>query len=481
MDWSQSPRILLVWPDRGKVLRNRLDLVLLERYCTAHGSQLALLTSNTEVIYQAEEAGIPIFQSRKAAQLQPWGKSFREFERKEITQKAGEYRDIDSIKKSESSITVSFPTWVRILIFTIAILAVLAIAGLLLPSAVITIPEEGITKRLIVPVKADPEMDFVNISGIIPARKLMLKIDGEKSRPASGNISIPDEIAAGEVIFTNLSEFSITIPDNSILSTSTEDPVLFITLESGSTPQGIGEQVAVKIRALEGGSRGNVSADQINRINQAFGADLTVTNPAPLSGGTDIDVTAPTQADRTFLTSSLMTEIEQKALEDFQGLISEGDVLFSSSLNVVEIENESSAPDPGLAGEKITLSKRVKYEIWYAAEEDINFLADQIITAQYRDRNFEFIPGSLSIDYERTTVSMSEWILNIKWEERKLINSFEIIQLALGKDVNDAQDLIQESLKSTKTPEISIKPDWWFRLPILPFRIKLINNGVSNK
>ena len=126
-------------------------------------------------------------------------------------------------------------------------------------------------------------------------------------------------------------------------------------------------------------------------------------------------------------------------------------------------------------------SERVKYEIWYAAEEDINSLADQIITAQYREGNFEFIPGSLSIDYERTTVSMSEWILNIKWEERKLINTFEIIQLALGKDVNDAQDLIQESLKSTKTPEISIKPDWWFRLPILPFRIKLINNGVSIK
>jgi len=32
MDWSQTPRVLLVWPERGKVFRNRIDLVLLDRY-----------------------------------------------------------------------------------------------------------------------------------------------------------------------------------------------------------------------------------------------------------------------------------------------------------------------------------------------------------------------------------------------------------------------------------------------------------------
>ena len=75
LDWAQAPRVLLVWPDQDKVLRNRLDLILLERYCSSHGSQLALQTKDQEVIFQAGKAGIPVFQTRREAQLQPWGKS----------------------------------------------------------------------------------------------------------------------------------------------------------------------------------------------------------------------------------------------------------------------------------------------------------------------------------------------------------------------------------------------------------------------
>ena len=481
MDWSQSPRILLVWPDRGKVFRNRLDLVLLERYCSSRGSQLALLTTDIDVIYQAEEAGIPIFQSRNAAQLQPWRKSFREFKRKEISQKAGDPRDFHFFEKTDSKIKVTYPTWGRILIFTIGVLAVLAIAGLLLPSAMITLHEEGITKKLVVPIKADSDIDDVNISGIIPARKLILFAEGEKSRSASGSIAIPDKFATGEVIFTNLSETSITIPENSILSSSKDKPILFVTSESGRIPQGYGEQIIVEVRALEGGSTGNVDAGQIDRINQSFGADLTVTNPASITGGTDIDVTAPTQIDRTFLNSSLMIELEQNALKDFQDLLSEGDVLFSSSLDVIDIEKENSIPEPGFAGDTLTISKRIQFGIWYAASQDINFLANEIVNAQYREGNFEVVSGSLSIDYAQSPDSMSGLDLNIIWKEKRSIDTVELIQLTLGKNAEDAGVIIQESLDLKETPEISIKPGWWFRLPILPFRINIVDHGESVK
>ena len=477
MDWSQTPRILLVWPDRGKVFRNRLDLVLLERYCSSNGSQLALLTSDPRVIYQAEEAGIPLFQSRRVAQLQPWGKSFREFKRKELTQKAGASRDFRNFEKPDLKKKIELPPWGRILIFTIGVLAVLLIAGLLLPSAVITLPEEGTIKKLVVPLKADPDIDNVNLSGIIPARKMTLTVEGEKNRSSSGSVPIPDDYSTGEVIFTNLSETSISIPENSILSTSAENPILFVTSNSGRTPQGIGEQIIVTIRALKAGSTGNVETGQINRINQAFGADLTVTNPAPTTGGKDINVTAPNQTDRTILNSSLMTDLEQTALEDFQGLISEGDLIFGSSLNLIEIEDESSVPDPGFAGDTLTISKRIEFGIWYATGEDLNTLANEIVMAQYLEGDFEFIPGTLSLNYEQFPDLMAGWNLNLKWKEKKSIDTADIIQLALGKNVLDAEALIREYYNLNSTPEINIKPGWWFRLPVLPFRININENG----
>ena len=215
MDWSQTPRILLVWPDRGKVFQKRLDLVLLERYCSSHGSQLALLSSDPEVIFLAEEAGIPVFQSRRNAQTQPWRKSFREFERKDLYQQVGEPREIDFFERTDTPKPIEFPAWGRILIFTIGVLAVLSIAGLLLPSAVVTIPEEGKTRNLKIPIQADPNLKNVNISGIIPARKMVLTIEAEKSRPTSGSLAVPAEYAGGEVVFTNLSESTISIPKNS--------------------------------------------------------------------------------------------------------------------------------------------------------------------------------------------------------------------------------------------------------------------------
>ena len=306
---------------------------------------------------------------------------------------------------------------------------------------------------------------------------MTLTVEGEKNRSSSGSVPIPDDYSTGEVIFTNLSETSISIPENSILSTSAENPILFVTSNSGRTPQGIGEQIIVTIKALEAGSTGNVETGQINRINQAFGADLTVTNPAPTTGGKDINVTAPNQTDRTILNSSLMTDLEQTALEDFQGLISEGDVLFGSSLNLIEIEDESSVPDPGFAGDTLTISKRIEFGIWYATREDLNTLANEIVMAQYLEGDFEFIPGSLSLDYEQFPDLMAGWNLNLKWKEKKSIDTADIIQLALGKNVLDAEALIREYYNLNSTPEINIKPGWWFRLPVLPFRININENG----
>ena len=285
IDWSQTPRVLLIWPERGKVLSTQLDLVILERYCSAHGCQLALLTADNEIQYRAQEAGIPVFQSRKQAQLQSWRTPLPENQRKKLSEMMREPRDISSLERTGKPSKLSIPTWGRIVIFSIGVLAVLAIAGLLLPYAVIRIGDVGAPQQLVIPIKADPDANEIHLTGIIPAREETLIISGQKSRSTSGSISIPDEYSLGEVIFTNLTETSIQIPQGSILSTSSEKPILFETTHPGKTPQGSGEQVIVKIKALDAGTSGNVDADQISRINQVFGADLSVTNPAPTSGG----------------------------------------------------------------------------------------------------------------------------------------------------------------------------------------------------
>ena len=481
MDWSQTPRVLLVWPERGKVFRNRIDLVLLERHCSAHGSQLALLTKDLEVKSQAEEAGIPVFHSRKTAQLQPWRKSFREFRRRDIEQQAAEPRYFDFFDREKEPRRKDIPVWGRIAIFTIGVLAVLAIAGLLLPSAEVTIHEEETWKDIVIPVMADPEARDINMSGIIPSREIVLLLEGEASRSVSGQIPIPNDYAQGKVIFTNLTEDSIIIPMNTILSTGTEDPILFSTLIPGKTPEGRGEQTSIRIKALEAGISGNVDPNQITRINQAFGADLSVDNPEPTSGGTDLYIPSPSQEDREKLSFSLAEELGNIALDKIQEQLSSEDILLSLDFSREEIIQEEFSPLAGSSGNTLTLTRKVRFYMYYVSGEDLSTLAKKAINARYLGSETEPILDSITLTHLSNPEPRSDqsysWDLGVEWKEIRVVPDHEIIQLVLGKNSADAEILLQESLDLKYPPVIKLSPGWWIRLPALPFRIIIFQEG----
>ena len=82
MGWAKDSRILLVWPEKGRLLNRRLDLILLQRHSRELGSQLALVTRDPEVHYFAPRLGIPVFRSLNKAQGQHWRvpRRFRRFQ-----------------------------------------------------------------------------------------------------------------------------------------------------------------------------------------------------------------------------------------------------------------------------------------------------------------------------------------------------------------------------------------------------------------
>jgi len=481
MDWSQAARVLLVWPERGKIMNSRLDMVLLERYCSAHGSQLAVLTTELEVRYQAEEAGIPVFQSRKTAQLQPWKKSFREFRRREVVQQASEPRDYNFFDREERTIRREIPVWGRITLFTVSVLAVMAIGALLLPSAVVIILKEETQQEIVIPVIADPTAKEINISGIIPSREIVVLLDQTASLATSGQIPIPDEYSQGEVVFTNLSDEPIDIPKNTILSTGGENPVLFITLFSRKTTGEIGEQSVVKIQALEAGSSGNILAGQITRINQAFGADLSVENVEPTTGGTDSYIPAPNQKDRDSLSSSLTKEMQGQALVKIQEQLSSEDYLLNPDLIRIEIIQNEFSPSAGSSGDTLTLASKARYYMDYISGEDLKTLASNSINARYLGEDIKPIMESLELTHLSNPESGLNqtfiWDLEIIWNEIREIPDHEVIKLVLGEKLANAENILKQSLDLNDTPQIILSPNWWFRLPALPFRINVIQEG----
>ena len=72
VSWSKAPRILLVWPKRGRVLGQRLELLLVMRFCRRMGAQLALVSSRPDIREYAADLGVPLFQEVDEAQQQSW-------------------------------------------------------------------------------------------------------------------------------------------------------------------------------------------------------------------------------------------------------------------------------------------------------------------------------------------------------------------------------------------------------------------------
>src|SRR5512133_2833306 len=72
MEWAKTPRILLVWPKRGRVGVRPLDLTLLRRHAESLGAEMGIVTRNGELRAAARELGISFFSTTSAAQKKKW-------------------------------------------------------------------------------------------------------------------------------------------------------------------------------------------------------------------------------------------------------------------------------------------------------------------------------------------------------------------------------------------------------------------------
>ncbi len=61
ISWGKARRFVLVWPKHNRLMRSRLDLVLIQRHCTRLGAQLGIITQDADVEEDAKQLGIPVF------------------------------------------------------------------------------------------------------------------------------------------------------------------------------------------------------------------------------------------------------------------------------------------------------------------------------------------------------------------------------------------------------------------------------------
>ena len=481
MNWGQTGRVLLIWPEHGRLLRRRVDLVLLQRHSSSLGAQLALVTSDPIVRFNARQLAIPVFKSLRQAQSAHWRVERRLRKRPAPITQAPLPQNYDALEAMRQVAHPPAQAWLaqpaaRIAFFTLGVLAVLALAAILLPGAQVSLTPQTKTQTLTLEVRASPDQDNINLSGIVPARALTAVVEGRDLIEASGVTRNPDRTASGKVVFTNLSDKPVSLPLGLVVRDLADPPVRFITIQSGELEAGPGITTTLSVRAMTPGEAGNLPASALTAIEGSLGLSLAATNPLPTQGGSDRRLPLPTSQDRQKLYEKLEAALRQSAQAEFEEQLSPGDLLFTQTLTITHVLEQSYTPAEGQPSGQLELSLRLEYQAYSASKGDIDNLATVLLDAN-RPEGYLPLPDSLVVKQVSPVVMERPNLPHWKFSAQRMlyvdIPPAQAINLILGSRPAEAAEQLRAAWPLSTAPVINLSPAWWPSLPILPFRIMI--------
>lgn len=474
MSWAKSPRILLVWSKGDIIALRPLDLKILQRHARSLGATLGLVTRDPHVRREAAALNLPVFDSPRAAQAGHWSvQAGPEFH---PSRSPGELHTLRDAAHPSRSQWQSNPI-VRLAAFTLGVLAVLALGFLFLPHAEITLSPETRIQRLTIPVTADPALKSVVITGGVPAYEGSNEVTGTLQVPSTGEMTLPEAEARGVARFRNLTSSKIQIPIGTIVHTLGASPVNFATSQLAEIPAGAGRTVDVPIEAVGAGAAGNLEIDLVQVIEGPLSASLSVTNPAPTSGGRNRTVAAPSAEDRQRLHDSLMDNLRTQAQLKMLADLPVGSVIFPDTLKDVAVLEETSQPPTGKTGPTLTLTMRVKFSAMYASGQDLKELSWMALSAS-REQDFSALSDTATFKVigEPVTGEDGRTTFDLQMEQgiHRSVDSTGIFSLIQGMPVESAAARLEESISLEAPPVIRMTPRWWPWLPLVPFRMTVL-------
>ncbi len=473
---SPTQRVLLVWPNHGYLDLKELDYLVILRFAYYLDVQIAVVLDDPAVVRLFKEYGISTFRSIPESQKKPWRKpkiiahvdKFAKVENEEI---------INNFIEASINSTRQPPKIFRWLIFLIGIASFFSLIIFLIPSATISLKPETDLQTATIPVRADPSIKQVNITGAVPVHISDIMVEGELQGVSSGTIRIPDKEAMGEVVFRNLTDQRVIVPAGTIVRTDSEPQKRFETLIPITLPPRVDAVITTEIKSLIGGTDGNAAAMSISIVEGDFGANLEVSNPNSITGGVDIKTFSPTESDYGSTKEELLEKLKESAKEKIIEEFSNDYWIPETSIEFVEVIEEIRFPEIGDPAERYSLYLEVEYSAWMIKNEDLIYLSNLVLDSEKKS---EFLPvtGSTDFEIDDDSIIFSNNLLNFDLRAEQLLYSeishVEIIQQIAGKRSQDAINLLLEKYGEKSNPTITIVPRFWDYLPFLPFRINLM-------
>ena len=483
---AQQPRVILSVPWDAPALRQTVDLQIVRRFAETNQIAVALVSPESEVRTAAREVGLPVFRSVKAAQrkalwpkrpdddddeLKPWQPSARQT--REARHAAVERDQADAHARKRH------PAW-RVLKYALALIVLGVLAGAaaaIIPHAAIALVPSSTQIIVTLNVIADPAATAIDpMTAHIPAGQVETVVRDLITISTTGRRGLPDSRASGNVIFVNQLNTPVTVgKGTAVRTTASSQAVRFILTADVQVPGGIGAQSQGRVEAVELGATGNVPANFINEVEGVAALAVRISNPAPLTGGSEKEVPAVAPEDRDTAREAIKPQLRAAALQQLEAALGPGEFLIAESIsgNILE---EMFDHEIAEQADQLTLLMRVAYTAQKVAGEDANRL---VLTAMQNQapENYALVPTGLSFQRGGAgPVAGSDTLYQFAMQGVGYavadLNIGQATRRITGKSISDARDLLKQALPLKRDPVIVVSPEWFPWLPWLSFRIQ---------
>lgn len=504
LGWAQTGRVVLVWPERGKravralramaarptpvvPLTHRLDLILLQRRALELGVQMAFVTRHPQVRAHALALGIPVFSTSREAQNLHWRRARRHrfvWQRAKIEERRAAFRQQIATQPRHDPLAAPsrLPFLARALLFTLGMLAVIALSAALLPGAHITLTPAVQIQTISLAVSASSKVTTVSLAGEVPTYLITTIIEGQASITTTATTLVPDHFATGYVRFTNLTTGTITVPLGTIVTAPFTDTLRFATTQAGRVPAGPGRSIFINVKATTPGVASNLPDNAVQVLEGPLNFRLAVTNIAPTHGGTDRSAPSPDPEDQVRVYNQLVAILRQNALADLEAQLTTGDILLKSTLTPGEVLLKSYEPDNNMPAAQLQLTLRMQFHAEKISGADLHSLGITLLDASLPE-GYTPLPDTLAVDIDSQPQldgnQVAHWQITARRSLQARLSKEKAVSLALGQPPQRAIQRLAGSLPLAKPPEISIDPSWWPRLPFIPLRIFVSDTGIQ--
>jgi len=230
------------------------------------------------------------------------------------------------------------------------------------------------------------------------------------------------------------------------------------------------------------GSRSNLAGNRIVAVEGDLGVIVTVTNPAPITGGSMASSPAPTAEDRIRLKEELTANLALTALQEIETALQPGDILLSENPTFVRVISETYDPLDVEPASELELSLRLEFKAPYVAAENVDDFANSILDANL-PAGYTAISDSMNVEQLSSPVFdngvTSLWRVKLTRELQSEPSSEEATSLVLGRRPAQASQLLVENLAISGVPHFETTPTWWPVIPFIPIRIDVISSAAS--